>query len=177
MDELVSVLGDSRTYISGKRTDAARRQAKTVARQLRRISRRLYAGPCVRVRGHNRLGRYVSVHDRDALDDGGLRALARQLADISRAMRKLGPWSGASMVVRDSSRQKTSSRLGEIGQSLGVVLHMITLDLTAADLTGIRHDGLYRVKAIWSSSTVWPSGIPDWIRATSREVSPGVFLV
>ena len=175
--ELVSVLGDSRTYLSGKRTDAARRQAKTVARQLRRISRRLYVGPCGRVRGHNRLGRYVSVHDRDALDDGGLGALARELASISRAVGTLGPWSGASMVVRDSSGGNTASRMGEIGQSLGAALRMITLDLTAADLTGIGDDRLYGVQAIWSSSTVWPSGIADRIRASSREVGPGVFLV
>ncbi len=54
---------------------------------------------------------------------------------------------------------------------------MITLDLTAADLTGVGHEQLYGVKAIWSSSTVWPSDIADRIRASSREVGPGVFLV
>ncbi|GAA0544225.1 hypothetical protein GCM10010390_52900 [Streptomyces mordarskii] len=175
--ELASVLEDSRTYLNGKRADAARRQAKTVARRLRRISSRLYTGPCERVRGHSQLGRYVSVHDRDVLNDGGLRLLAREVAYVSRALRKLSPWSGASMAVRDSSGENTASRMGEIGQSLGIVFRMVTLDLTAADLTGVGHERLYGVRAIWSSSTVWPSGIADRIRASSREVGPGVFLV
>ncbi|GAA3352845.1 hypothetical protein GCM10017744_003580 [Streptomyces antimycoticus] len=177
LDQLVSALGDPRTYLSGSRTDAARDQAKIVARQLRRISRRLYVGPCGRVRGHSRLGRFVSVHDRDALDDGGLGALAREVAYISRALRKAGPWSGASMSVRDSSGQNTATHMGEIGQSLQAVLRATVLDLTAADLTGIEPGEVYGISAIWASGTVWPSGMAQRVRALSREVGPGVFRI
>ncbi|MGO4422769.1 hypothetical protein AB4Z54_29710 [Streptomyces sp. MCAF7] len=67
--------------------------------------------------------------------------------------------------------------MGEIGQSLSVVLAEIVVDLTAADLTGLRPDRLPAVNAIWSSATVWPSGIADRIRTPSVEVGPGVFLV
>ncbi|WP_210570747.1 hypothetical protein [Streptomyces sp. GESEQ-4] len=175
--QLVDALRDSRTYRSGKRTDQARHQAKTVARQLRHISRRLYTGPCGAARGHKRLGRYVSVHDRNALDDGGLRNVARELAHVARVLRKIGPWSGASMVVRDSSGESTAARMGDIGQSLSAVLATLVLDLTAADLTGLEPDRLPGVNAIWSSGTVWPVGIADRIRTSSREVAPGVFLV
>ncbi|MFI1331234.1 hypothetical protein ACH4U7_14055 [Streptomyces sp. NPDC020845] len=177
MYQLVDALEDSRTYRNGKRTDKARRQAKRVARQLRRISRRSYTGPCEPARRHKQLGRYVSVHDRDALDDGGLRAVARQLARLARLLRKFEPGSGASMVVRDSSGESTASSMGEIGQSLAIVLTEIVVDLTAADLTGLGPDRLPGVNAIWSSATVWPSGVADRIRTPSVEVGPGVFLV
>lgn len=177
MYQLERVLRDSRTYRSGKRTDEARRQAKTVARQLRRISRRFYLGPCGPARRHERLGRYVSVHDRDALDDGGLRGVAKELAYLARVLRKIGPWSGASMLVRDTSGESTASRMGEVGRSLAAVLATIVLDLTATDLTCIGPDRLPGVNAIWSSGTVWPPGMADRIRTSSVEVGPGVFLV
>jgi hypothetical protein len=177
MYQLAGTLGDSRTYRSGKRSDKARRQTKAVARQLRRISRRLYTGSCGPARRHKRLGRYVSVHDRDALDDGDLKAVAKQLARLARVLRKVDPGSGASMVVRDTSGESTSSSLGEVGRSLAVVLYEIVIDLTAADLSGIGPDQLPGVHAIWSSGTVWPSGLADRIRASSEEVGPGVFLV
>ncbi|MEV0638806.1 hypothetical protein AB0I77_28465 [Streptomyces sp. NPDC050619] len=81
------------------------------------------------------------------------------------------------MVVRDSSGENTASRMGEIGQSLAAVLATVVLDLTAADLTGLGPGRPPGVNAIWSSGTVWPSGIVDRIRTSSREVGPGVFLV
>lgn len=177
MHHLVEVLGDSRTYRSGRRADEARHLVKTVARQLRRISRRLYIGPCGHARRHNRLGNYVSVHVRDALDDGGLRTVARELAHISRVLQKVGPWSGASMVVRDSSGESTASRMGEICQSLAAVLATIVLDLTAADLTGIDPNRLTPIHALWSSGTLWHPGVADRIRTSSREVGPGIYLV
>ncbi|WKX06107.1 hypothetical protein [Streptomyces sp. NL15-2K] len=67
--------------------------------------------------------------------------------------------------------------MGEIGQSLAAVLATVVLDLTAADLTGLEPDRLPGINAIWSSGTVWPSGIADRIRTSSREVGPGIFLV
>lgn len=176
LGKLVGTLGDARTYRSGKRTDEARHQAKTVARQLRRLSRRVYTGPCGPARRHSRLGRYVSVHDRVTRDDGGLKTVAKEVSHIARALQRLGPWPGASILVRDSSGESTASRMGEIGQSLKAILRMIVLDVTAADLTSIGHLGLYGVRVIWSSSTVWPPGIARGMRASSREVGPGVFL-
>ncbi|MFD8383888.1 hypothetical protein ACFV2X_36145 [Streptomyces sp. NPDC059679] len=96
---------------------------------------------------------------------------------MARLLRKFEPGSGASMVVRDSSGEGTASSMGEIGHSLSTVLAKIVVDLTAADLTDVGPDRLPSVNAIWSSATVWPSGVADRIRTPSEEVGPGVFLV
>lgn len=71
MAAFVGLLDDGRTYLYPKRADAAREQGKALARRLRGISVRLCLGRCARLRGHRRLGRFVSVHAREVLNDGG----------------------------------------------------------------------------------------------------------
>lgn len=177
--ELNRALVDTRTYKNEKRNVNARRQAKALARRLSRISRRLYTGSCARIRGHERLGRFVSVHDRDTLDDGGLADIGRSVARLARALSKLRSPEPFAVLVRDGSMSGTASRMSKIGESLQAALFTVVLDLSAADLTGLEpHEAGRLSNIIWASGTVWPPMTAERIRTRSRaELCPGVFLV
>ncbi|MES4901303.1 MULTISPECIES: hypothetical protein [unclassified Streptomyces] len=177
--ELVDAIGDSRTYKNDKRNADARRQAKRLARRLRRISHGLYTGPCTRIRADDRLGRFVSAHDRDTLGDGGLAIAGRTVTRIARTISKLSNPEPFAVLVRDRSMSNTSSRMREVGQSLQIALSTVVLDLSAADLSGLEpHDVLRLHNVIWASGTIWPPAVAEQVRARSHtEVCPGVFLI
>ncbi|MER5210321.1 hypothetical protein ABT063_07000 [Streptomyces sp. NPDC002838] len=178
MLELVQAVGDTRTYLNGNRNAQAHRQATATARRLLSISRRLYTGRCARIRGHERLGRFVSAHEREFLDDGGLAVAGRTVAQLGRVLSKHGP-RPASIRVRDSGTSGTATRLSEVGDSLYAALSTVVLDLTAADLSGLPpHEVSLLHNVLWASGTTWPPAGAERIRARSRaEVCPGVFLI
>ncbi|MET9222545.1 hypothetical protein ABZX65_27830 [Streptomyces sp. NPDC003300] len=177
MTEFTLALDDSRTYLSPKRANVVRHQGKALARSLRRISARLCRGGCARLRAHPRLGRYVSVHERDVLDDGGVLAVRRGVLELTRALATLRSREPFYVRVRDREMSSTRSRMSAYGASLGTLLDTVVLDLTAADLSGLNAHAVSGLRALWSPSTVWSPAAAKKARATSREIGPGVFLL
>ncbi|MFJ2635179.1 hypothetical protein ACIO6U_24985 [Streptomyces sp. NPDC087422] len=110
MTEFTLALDDSRTYLYPKRANVVRHQGKALARSLRRISARLCRGGCARLRAHPRLGRYVSVHERDVLDDGGVLAVRRGVLELTRALATLRSREPFYVRVRDREMSSTRSR-------------------------------------------------------------------
>lgn len=176
--QVTEAVGERLTYYNSDRADDLRRRTKTLARQLDRIGSMLYVGSCRRARQHESFGQFVSVHARDTLGDGGLAVLAKEMAFLARALRKLRTHEPFYVRVRDRDMSTTSATMGEFGLYLWEAFDTIALDISALNLSGVTPlDVNVLTNAIWSPRTRWPPGLDKQVYARSDALSPGAYLV
>jgi hypothetical protein len=175
---LCQTLGRDSTYHVDRRLEAAREQAHDVAHGLELVRRQLVVGRCDKVRGQERYRDYISVRDRDSIDDGGLRLIGRRLDELGDALTAMRGREPFYVRVRDSGLSGARARLSAFALGLAEALGTIAVDVSDADLSGLADADRHLVtNVLWTRRTVWPAGVAERVRTWSRPVCQDVFQI